>query len=168
MRWNHQFHLPHAFVFLIFTLLVNTATITESQATAKEILLQFKGNITGDPYNRLDSWVSSGNPCVDFSDVFCNPARLVDKIVLWNMSLVGVLALALSGLKSLRVLTLFSNKFEGNNPVKYVGLQTLWKIYVSSNALSGSIPDFIGDLPSIRFLNLSKNAYGDQSNFLVP
>ncbi|GAV86909.1 LRR_1 domain-containing protein/Pkinase_Tyr domain-containing protein/LRRNT_2 domain-containing protein/LRR_6 domain-containing protein/LRR_8 domain-containing protein [Cephalotus follicularis] len=165
MRRNHQFHLPHAFVFLIFTHLVATATITLSQATEKEILLQFKGNITGDPYNSLASWVSSGNPCVDFSGVFCNPAGFVDKIVLWNTSLAGVLAPALSGLKSLRVLTLFANKFEGNIPVEYAGLKTLWKINVSSNALSGSIPDFIGDLPSIRFLDLSKNAYGGEIPF---
>ncbi|GAV87193.1 LRRNT_2 domain-containing protein, partial [Cephalotus follicularis] len=132
------------------------------QATEKEILLQFKGNITGDPCNSLASWVSNGNPCVDFSGLFCNPAGFVDKIILWNTSLAGVLAPILSCLKSLRVLTLFANKFEGNIPIEYAGLQTLWKINVSSNALSGSIPDFIGDLPSIRFFDLLKNDYGGE------
>jgi Leucine-rich repeat (LRR) protein len=65
----------------------------------------------------------------------------------------------LSGLTSLRVLTLFGNRITGNLPLDYLKLQTLWKINVSSNALSGLVPEFIGDLPNLRFLDLSKNAF---------
>ncbi|CAK9135943.1 unnamed protein product [Ilex paraguariensis] len=83
----------------------------------------------------------------------------VVKIVLWNTSLGGVLSPALSGLKSLRIITLFGNRFTGNIPLEYGEIGTLWKINLSSNALSGSIPDFLGDLPNIRFLDLSKNGY---------
>ncbi|KAG5069236.1 hypothetical protein JHK85_001613 [Glycine max] len=38
-------------------------------------------------------------------------------------------------------------------------LQSLSKINLSSNALSGSIPDFIGDFPSICLVDLSKNGF---------
>ncbi|KAJ4712896.1 LRR receptor-like kinase family protein [Melia azedarach] len=155
----HQFVLPHALLFLIFTSLKISIV---SPATEKEILLQFKGNITDDPFNILSSWVSSANPCENFSGVFCNSDGFVDKIVLWNTSLGGVLSPALSGLKSLRVLTLFGNRFSGNIPLEYVQIQTLWKINVSSNALSGSIPEFIGDLPNIRLLDFSRNGYSGQ------
>ncbi|KAL0298230.1 UNVERIFIED_CONTAM: putative LRR receptor-like serine/threonine-protein kinase [Sesamum angustifolium] len=110
-----------------------------SQITEKEILLQFKGNISSDPSNIL-RW-KCGKDCV------------------WNTGLGGVLSPALSGLKSLRIITLFGNKFTGNVPVEYGEIETLWKINLSSNALSGSIPEFLGDLPNIRFLDLSRNGY---------
>ncbi|TXG51036.1 hypothetical protein EZV62_023560 [Acer yangbiense] len=156
MRRIHQFVLPHALLLLILI-------TTVSPATEKEILLQFKGNITDDPLNSLVSWVSSGSsPCESFRGVSCNPDGFVDRIVLWNFSLAGVLSPALSGLKSLRVLTLFGNRFSGNIPLEYANIQTLWKINVSSNSLSGSIPEFIGDLPNIRLLDLSKNGYSGQ------
>ncbi|KAH7549530.1 hypothetical protein JRO89_XS13G0045600 [Xanthoceras sorbifolium] len=157
MRRIHQFVLPHALLLLILTCIKISTTV--SPATEKEILIQFKGNITDDPHNNLASWVSSGNPCESFKGVSCNPDGFVDKIVLWNYSLAGVLSPALSGLKSLRVLTLFGNRFSGNIPLEYANIQTLWKINVSSNSLSGSIPEFIGDLPNIRLLDLSKNGY---------
>ncbi|KAL6280189.1 hypothetical protein ACE6H2_017070 [Prunus campanulata] len=156
MRKLHTFRLSHALLcFVPFFL----AIIVVSSVTEKEILLQFKGNVTNDPLNSLASWVLSRNPCEDYLGVFCNSARFVDKIVLWNTSLGGVLSPALSGLKYLRVLTLFGNRFMGNIPNEYADIQTLWKINFSSNALSGSIPEFIGDLPSIRLLDLSRNGF---------
>ncbi|KAF4369558.1 probable LRR receptor-like serine/threonine-protein kinase At1g12460 [Cannabis sativa] len=161
MRKVHHFRFSHALVpccFLWFFLGIQSVFA----ATEKEILLQFKGNVTNDPYNSLSSWVLSGNLCQDFSGVFCNPEGFVDKIVLWNTSLDGILPSALSGLKYLRVLTLFGNLFKGNIPEEYVDIQTLWKMNLSSNALSGSIPEFIGDLPNIRLLDLSRNGFTGQ------
>ncbi|KAL3598979.1 hypothetical protein D5086_006897 [Populus alba] len=137
-----------------------------SPATEKEILLQFKANISNDPYNSLVNWVPSGNPC-DYNGVFCNPLGFVQRIVLWNTSLSGVLSPALSGLRSLRILTLFGNKFTSNIPQEYAELSTLWKINLSSNALSGSIPEFIGDLQNIRFLDLSRNGYSGEIPFAL-
>ncbi|KAJ9555353.1 hypothetical protein OSB04_009967 [Centaurea solstitialis] len=129
-------------------------------SSEKEILLQFKGNITSDPYNSLVSWDSSKDQCRDYSGVFCDSFGNVYKIVLWNTSLGGVLSPALSELKSLRILTLFGNRFTGNLPSEFQELTGLWKINVSSNALFGSIPEFLGDLRNIRFLDLSKNGFG--------
>ncbi|PNY07433.1 LRR receptor-like kinase resistance protein [Trifolium pratense] len=157
MRTLCQIHLSHALFIPIFCLFWSIATV--SPATEKEILLQFKGNITEDPYNTLSSWVSSGDPCQNYKGIFCNIEGFVERIVLWNTSLGGVLSPALSGLKRLRTLTLFGNRFSGNIPDDYAELKSLWKINVSSNVLSGSIPDFIGDLPNIRFLDLSKNGF---------
>ncbi|XP_057762075.1 probable LRR receptor-like serine/threonine-protein kinase At1g12460 [Arachis stenosperma] len=156
MRKHRQINLFHA---LLCSILFLVSCVTVSPATEREILQQFKGNITEDPFNSLSSWVSSGNPCQDYRGVFCNDEGSVERIILWNTSLAGVLSPALSGLKRLRTLTLFGNRFKGNIPDDYADLHTLWKINLSSNALSGSIPEFIGDLPNIRFLDLSKNGF---------
>ncbi|CAI0413998.1 unnamed protein product [Linum tenue] len=158
-----QFCLLHALLLLTACLLGFTAleTVSQSVTTEKDILLQFRGNITNDPYNSLATWVPSGKPC-EFSGVFCNSVGLVERIVLWNTSLSGVLSPGLSGLTSLRILTLYGNQFTGSIPQEYSELSTLWKINLSSNALSGSIPEFIGDLPNIRFLDLSRNQFFGQ------
>ncbi|KAF5478393.1 hypothetical protein F2P56_004955 [Juglans regia] len=156
MRILYQFRLSHALLCFLSCFL---GIATVSTVTEKDILLEFKGNITNDPYNSLSSWVLSGDPCQDYRGVFCNSAGFVERILLWNNSLAGVLSPALSGLKSLRILTLFGNRFSGIIPQEYADIQTLWKINLSSNALSGSIPEFIGDLPSIRFLDLSRNDF---------
>ncbi|KAK7366819.1 hypothetical protein VNO80_08818 [Phaseolus coccineus] len=157
MRRHRAIHLSHALLCTVFCCLVTASAVTE-----KEILLEFKGNITDDPRASLSSWVSSGNPCNDYKGVSCNSEGFVERIVLWNTSLGGVLSSSLSGLKRLRILTLFGNRFSGDIPEGYGDLHSLWKINLSSNALSGSIPEFIGDLPSIRFLDLSKNGFSGQ------
>ncbi|AAF75806.1 putative protein kinase RLK-Pelle-LRR-VII-1 family [Arabidopsis thaliana] len=144
------------FVHIIIT---SSRSFSDSIITEREILLQFKDNINDDPYNSLASWVSNADLCNSFNGVSCNQEGFVEKIVLWNTSLAGTLTPALSGLTSLRVLTLFGNRITGNLPLDYLKLQTLWKINVSSNALSGLVPEFIGDLPNLRFLDLSKNAF---------
>ncbi|CAH8391593.1 unnamed protein product [Eruca vesicaria subsp. sativa] len=151
--------------FYLFLVLVNFIYIATSLVTIQEerdILLQFKDTITHDPYNSLASWTHDGDLCNSFNGVTCNPQGFVDKIVLWNTSLAGTLTPSLSGLKSIRVLTLFGNRFTGNLPLDYSKLQTLWTINVSSNALSGPIPEFIGGLSSLRFLDLSRNGFSGE------
>ncbi|KAJ8766132.1 hypothetical protein K2173_021649 [Erythroxylum novogranatense] len=159
MRRSYQFCHSHAVLLLICCFLGYPAGI--SPATEQEILLQFKAGITGDPYNSLATWVQSSSPC-EFRGVFCSSLGFVERIVFWNKSLSGVLSPALSGLRSLRILTLYGNRFTGNIPEEYAELSTLWKMNLSSNALSGSIPDFIGNLRNIRFLDLSRNGYSGE------
>ena len=84
MRRHREIHLSHALLSTVFCLFV-----TASAATEKEILLEFKGNITDDPRASLSSWVSSGNPCNDYNGVSCNSEGFVERIVLWNTSLGG-------------------------------------------------------------------------------
>ncbi|KAH6820561.1 Leucine-rich repeat protein kinase family protein [Perilla frutescens var. hirtella] len=152
----------HCIVFLYAFCLLEFVIVLVSPITEKEVLLQFKGNISSDPFDSLSSWIPSNSPCQDYRGVFCNSDGNVAKIVLWNTNLGGVLSPSLSELKSLRIITLFGNKFTGNIPFEYGEIGALWKINVSSNALSGSIPEFLGYLPNIRFLDLSRNGYSGE------
>ncbi|KAL3647248.1 hypothetical protein CASFOL_008216 [Castilleja foliolosa] len=133
-----------------------------SPITEKEILLQFKGNISSDPFGCLENWDPNKSPCDDYNGLSCNLDGNVAKIVLWNCSLTGVLSPALSGLRFLRIITLFGNKFTGNIPFEYSEIDSLWKVNLSSNALSGPIPEFLGYLPNLRFLDLSRNGYSGE------
>ncbi|WZY97618.1 hypothetical protein YC2023_069947 [Brassica napus] len=153
-----RFYLFLVLVYISTSPCYSLVTIEEE----RDILLQFKDSITDDPYNSLASWTLDGDICNSFNGVTCNPEGFVDKIVLWNTSLAGRLSPSLSGLKSIRVLTLFGNRFTGNLPLDYSKLQTLWTINVSSNALSGSIREFIGGLTSLRFLDLSRNGFSGE------
>ncbi|CAN6466505.1 unnamed protein product [Victoria cruziana] len=146
-------------LFLVSGLLKFTFCQSDS-LSEKEILLEFKGNISSDPLNSLISWdPSDPTPCQNWTGITCNPDGTVEKIILQNTRLDGVLSASLTGLKSLRVLRLPGNAFHGQIPQEYSQMVSLWKLNVSQNALSGPIADFLGDLPNIRMLDLSKNAF---------
>ncbi|XP_031498388.1 probable LRR receptor-like serine/threonine-protein kinase At1g12460 [Nymphaea colorata] len=148
---------------LLLFLVSGLLKLTFSQADSlseKEILLEFKGNISDDPLNSLISWnPSDPTPCQNWTGIICSEGT-VEKIILQNCRLDGVLSVSLIGLKSLRVLSLPGNAFHGQIPQEYSQMVSLWKLNVSQNVLSGPIPDFLGDLPNIRMLDLSKNAFG--------
>ncbi|KAK9103530.1 hypothetical protein Sjap_020784 [Stephania japonica] len=159
-RHHHHHLLLLSIVVPLF--LVLGSTLALSQESEKEILLQFKANITDDPSNALKSWDPNGNPCIDFSGVVCNAALKVEKIVLWNTNLSGVLTPTLSGLKSLRILSFYGNRFAGNIPREFAELRDIWKLNFSSNELSGQIPEFLGDYRSLRLLDLSRNGFSGE------
>ncbi|KAI8030611.1 putative LRR receptor-like serine/threonine-protein kinase [Camellia lanceoleosa] len=167
-----------SFIFIDFTAV--------SQVTQKEILPQFKSNISIDPYNILSSWDRSKDQCRDFNGVPCNSNRNVVNIVPWNTSLAGVLLPALSGLKSLRILTL-RNRFTGNIPSEYRQIENTLEDQFelqcsirngfegeivdteicnkrlevfdgSMNRLNGEIPLSISNCNALKFLDLGFNS----------
>ncbi|XP_047327823.1 probable LRR receptor-like serine/threonine-protein kinase At1g12460 [Impatiens glandulifera] len=155
-------HFTRALLLFLFLEFIRFSHSSSSTDEEKEILLQFKGNISNDPMNILRSWHPTQHPCLNYTGVICNSEGNVVKIVLWNTSLGGVLSPALSGLKFLRVLSLYKNGFTGNIPSQYGEIITLRNFNLSTNSLSGSIPDFLGNLPNIRFLDLSKNDFSGE------
>ncbi|XP_077235580.1 leucine-rich repeat protein kinase family protein [Tasmannia lanceolata] len=161
---NDRCSRPNMSIFrqiFILILLLGSRTSALTTLSEKEILLEFKGNISKDPLNILKSWdpAPDQTPCQNFNGVFCDSDGNVEKIVLQNTSFVGVLSPSLSGLKSLRILSLFGNRFTGNIPTEFAEIGTLRKLNLSENAFSGRIPEFIGDLQSLRLLDLSKNSF---------
>lgn len=149
-------------VLLFFASILEFILVCPATVREKDILLQFKSNVSSDPYNVLSSWVPATDPCKNYTGITCDFNQNVVKIVLWNTTLSGVLSPALSGLKYLRSLTLFGNRFTGNIPEEYGGIYSLWKLNLSSNSLSGSIPEFIGQLGNLRLLDLSRNGFSGE------
>ncbi|KAL4188077.1 hypothetical protein AMTRI_Chr09g42300 [Amborella trichopoda] len=132
---------------------------TVESASEKEILLQFKANISNDPLKSLESWnPMDETPCLNWTGITCNFAGKVEKIILLNTQLAGVLPENFSGLESLRTLILSGNQFTGTVPSQYGDISSLWKLNLSRNALSGQIPSSIGNLASLRMLDLSRNS----------
>lgn len=158
MRKSLKQKLEKVLVLLIL-LLLELILVCPATEKEKRILLQFKGNVSNDPLNVLNSWVADADPCLNYTGITCDSNQNVARIVLWNTSLSGVLSPALSGLESLRSITLFGNRFTGNIPAEYGNIKSLWKLNLSSNALSGTIPEFVGALGNLRFLDLSKNGF---------
>ncbi|XP_020572845.1 probable LRR receptor-like serine/threonine-protein kinase At1g12460 [Phalaenopsis equestris] len=129
----------------------------------KEILLQFKGNVTADPRGALASWVDDGgNPCRDFAGVTCSDAGFVVKILIHGAELKGTLSSSVAGLSDLQILSLFGNRFSGGVPVEYGGIETLRKLNLSRNELSGGIPASLGNIPSLRLLDLGGNSFSGE------
>ncbi|CAL9100546.1 unnamed protein product [Musa acuminata var. zebrina] len=136
--------------------------VAEASTSEKEILLEFKSNVTSDPGGALASWVAAGDPCRDFAGVFCNDAGSVVKILVHGANLAGAIPASLSGLGSLQIISLFGNRFSGGVPPEFAAIQTLHKLNVSRNALSGGVPGFLGSLPGLRLLDLSYNVFSGE------
>ncbi|XP_042437712.1 probable LRR receptor-like serine/threonine-protein kinase At1g12460 [Zingiber officinale] len=150
-------------VVVVVALFFSSTGEAQTAADAeREVLLEFKGNVTADPGGALASWVVGGDPCRDFAGVFCNDAGAVVKIVVHGADLVGVLPASLSRLRSLQIVSLFRNRFSGGVPAEYAAIRNLRKLNVSSNLLYGGVPGFLGGLPGLRLLDLSYNAFSGE------
>ncbi|WOL05722.1 putative LRR receptor-like serine/threonine-protein kinase [Canna indica] len=147
---------------VLLSLALPVSVAQTAAAAEKEILLEFKGNVTSDPGGVLASWVAGGEPCRGFVGVFCNDAGAVVKILVHGADLAGTLAASLARLRSLQIISLFGNRFSGGVPSEYAAIQTLHKLNVSRNVLSGSVPGFLGGLPGLRLLDLSYNAFSGE------
>ncbi|XP_038983673.1 proline-rich protein 36-like [Phoenix dactylifera] len=72
-------------LFLLFRL----SPVSPATAEEKELLLEFKGDVTADPGGALASWSAAPgrDPCGDFAGVTCGPSDAVEKILVQNASL---------------------------------------------------------------------------------
>ncbi|KAH7307086.1 hypothetical protein KP509_22G044900 [Ceratopteris richardii] len=106
----------------------------------------------------LDSW--TGDPCLPYpyNWLTCNNVSRpnIYTISLENHNLHGVIPNQFNSFKLLTELSLAENMLNGSIP-KLDELQHLKILDLHSNQLSGSIPDFLGDLPALATLNLDNN-----------
>ncbi|KAF3329137.1 putative LRR receptor-like serine/threonine-protein kinase [Carex littledalei] len=153
----------YLFLLLLLLLLLTAVSVEAATAAEKQILLDFKSNINSDPTGALSSWTSSNDPCQNFAGVYCDSFGAVQRIVVHQAGLAGVLSPSLSSLPSLQSLSLFGNSLTGQIPASYASLSlTLHKLNLSRNALSGEVPSFLGQFIGLRLLDLSYNSFTGQ------
>nr|TKW21812.1 hypothetical protein SEVIR_4G145700v2 [Setaria viridis] len=138
------------------------------------VLLSFKYYIKNDPGQALSSWDATDNGTNNLSTDFCrwngiacndhrHPGR-VTAIRLRGSDLggtisphIGTLPVDIGRLRSLQVLDLSHNRFEGQIPQSLGNITGLSKLCISNNYLNGTIPTSLGKLRALASMDISCN-----------
>ncbi|XP_059642213.1 receptor-like protein EIX2 [Cornus florida] len=141
-------------------------------AIERKALVKFKGGLT-DPSARLSSWV--GEDCCQWGGVSCsNSTGHVVQLKLGNpfpdsfdTPLGGEINPSLLDLKYLNYLDLSNNNFGGIQIPDFIGsLGELRYLNLCSASFDGTIPPSLGNLSSLRYLDLNSNFVESIENHL--
>ncbi|KAM0023826.1 putative non-specific serine/threonine protein kinase [Helianthus debilis subsp. tardiflorus] len=149
--------------FFLFFIFATTNPCFGCLEHERQALTQFKNSLTSDPSNRLSSW--TGNNCCQWLGVGChNATRRVTRLDLRTDAeqLQGSeLSTSLSELTHLSYLDLSGNYFGGGPIPEFIGLMTrLEFLNLSSVGFSGVVTHQIGKLSSLRVLDLGDHQGG--------
>ncbi|PRQ19607.1 putative leucine-rich repeat-containing, plant-type, leucine-rich repeat domain, L [Rosa chinensis] len=127
----------------------------------REALLSFKQDLA-DPSGRLASWM--GHACCQWQGISCNNRTgHVEKIDLrstYHSFLVGKINPSLIHLKHLSYLDLSQNDFQGIQLPKFIGqLKSLRYLNLSCTSYAGEIPPSLANLSNLHYLDLSNPFY---------
>ncbi|XP_010926236.1 probable inactive receptor kinase At5g10020 [Elaeis guineensis] len=158
---------PHPHLLLLFHLLFFTALRRLSTASPSDdirSLLEFKKGIHTDPFRVVDSWkppTAGSAACPrDWRGISCDDSGAVVSLALDGLGLAGDLKFTtLTGLKSLRNLTLSGNAFTGRLVPTVGTMASLQHLDLSGNQFYGPVPRRITELSRLTHLNLSRNHF---------
>ncbi|KAI3739878.1 hypothetical protein L2E82_30290 [Cichorium intybus] len=172
---THNFLLiPILFLLIKSEILLSDANDDGRNCTQSELeaLLNFKAGLI-DPEDRLSSW--KGNNCCQWHGIGCdnsigvvniidlrNPYPLIGydaqpgRYGLWNLS--GEIRPSLVKLKYLSYFDLSYNTFNDKNIPQFIGsLRNLRYLNLSTAGFSGRIPPSIGNLSHLQYLDVSSD-----------
>ncbi|KAL5549655.1 hypothetical protein UlMin_004886 [Ulmus minor] len=123
--------------------------------TERKALLSFKQYLK-DPLERLSSWVAEEENCCKWDGIVCdNITGHVQELHLANYSLTGKIYSSLLDLKQLSHLDLSYNDFEGTQIPNFIGsLVSLRYLNLKFARFEGVIPYQLGNLSSLHHLGL--------------
>ncbi|KAF8115764.1 hypothetical protein N665_0025s0215 [Sinapis alba] len=155
--------LPLCFISLLL-LLLGANAVTEPELRS---LLEFRKGIRDETSNQRISWsatssLSDPSTCPEnWPGITCDTETgSIVAINLDRLGLSGELKFStLTGLTSLRNLTLSGNNFSGRVVPSLGGISSLQRLDLSDNGFYGPIPGRISDLWNLNHLNLSVNKF---------
>ncbi|KAG1334513.1 putative inactive receptor kinase [Cocos nucifera] len=158
---------PHFHLLLLFHVLVfSFVGLLSTAAPSDDIrsLLEFKKGIRTDPSGVVDTWksppVGSSTCPRDWRGIYCDDSGAVVSLSLDGLGLTGDLKFTtLTGLKSLRNLSLSDNAFSGRLVPAIGTMASLQHLDLSGNQFYGPIPERIAELSGLVHLNLSRNSF---------
>ncbi|VVB13904.1 unnamed protein product [Arabis nemorensis] len=161
---SHLLTLAFSFFFLSNSPLLHVDAVPERELRS---LLEFRKGIRDETSNQRISWsdtssLSDPNTCPnDWPGISCDPGTgSIVAINLDRRGLSGELKFStLTGLTSLRNLTLSGNSFSGRVVPSLGGISSLQHLDLSDNGFYGPIPGRISDLWGLNYLNLSSNKF---------
>lgn len=175
---------PSIFIsfLILFLLLKNphfgSAANPKCISTERQALLTFRASLT-DLSSRLFSW--SGPDCCNWPGVLCdaqtsrvikidlrNPIQDVRSDEYKRSCLRGKLHPSLARLKFLSYLDLSSNDFNGQEIPEFIGqIVSLRYLNLSSSSFSGEIPTNLGNLTKLESLDIYAESFGDSGTFAL-
>ncbi|KAI2514301.1 hypothetical protein MHU86_194 [Fragilaria crotonensis] len=94
-------------------------------------------------------------------DLLLSNLLSLERLGLGGNSFWGSMPSSLGGLTNLTTLSLHDNAFTGNlETMNLEVLTALQYIWISNNKLTGTVPEFLGDMPDLRWLLFEENALG--------
>ncbi|XP_010068966.2 receptor-like protein EIX2 [Eucalyptus grandis] len=137
----------------------------------KEALIDFKNGLQ-DPHYLLSSW--QGNDCCRWQGIGCDERTggitsidLHGDSGTYDGRLSGEIRPSLARLKSLRFLDLSSNNFDGVPIPEFIGsLENLRYLNLSIAGFHGAIPPSLGNLSNLQYLGLSSEFSTSKANNL--
>ncbi|KAL3500488.1 hypothetical protein ACH5RR_039581 [Cinchona calisaya] len=120
-------------------------------------LLEFKREISDDPYGVLNSWNDSQHHC-SWQGVTCGPRHgRVTALTLSGKSLLGSISPHIGNLSFMKFIALNENRFQGEIPQEIGRLFRLRSLNLSRNILTGEIPVNLSHCLEINELSLFRN-----------
>ncbi|KAJ4907069.1 disease resistance family protein / LRR family protein [Raphanus sativus] len=179
LKLNLKLRPSFFFSFLIFIFLLQKPNLGSASNSTKciptelQALVTFKQSLT-DPSGRLSSW--SGPDCCNWRGVLCdsrtsrvikidlrNPNQLVYFDESESSCLGGKIHPSLTSLKFLSYLDLSSNDFNGLEIPEFIGhIVSLRYLNLSFSSFSGEVPAVLGNLSKLESLDLNT---GSQPSF---
>lgn len=145
----------HVMLFTIFLIVSFTPLTHGDLSSDTQALLDFS---TAIPHGRKLNWNPASPICTSWTGVNCSTdGRSVIGLRLPGVGLTGPIPTNTIGkLKSLRVLSLRSNRLSGNLPSDILSLSSLHYLFLQNNNFSGDIPTSLS--PQLSVLDLSFNS----------